>query len=331
MQKLQETQERLFAEIKELISKISSFSNEEDFIAEVGVFTELQEKVISLKNYSEMLSVIRAEENVEQYFERQVINFEIDTKKVDDFSQPVVDIEEELEEELAVEENTVAEKLDEEYFIEKEQIINELAENIEKEKEQEISEITLAKEEMEKKEEEERIHEERRKIIDIPAPVHHHEEKPESKSVSQEESHHETKEHHEKKFKLAHIKGLKATVQSLFDDDPLEHIQEKIDVTHIPEEKKAPSLLKTNLPTDYMEAEKTLPNFKLDINDRIAFTKVLFNGSQVELNQVVNRLNSYATLEQAKEYLSEVYYEKGWEKVDEYAQRLWSLVENKFL
>ena len=37
------------------------------------------------------------------------------------------------------------------------------------------------------------------------------------------------------------------------------------------------------------------------------------------------------TLEQAKEYLSEVYYEKGWEKVDEYAQRLWSLVENKFM
>ena len=84
MQKLQETQERLFAEIKELISKISSFSNEEDFIAEVGVFTELQEKVISFKNYSEMLSVIRAEENLEQDAERQVINFEIDTKKVDD-------------------------------------------------------------------------------------------------------------------------------------------------------------------------------------------------------------------------------------------------------
>lgn len=327
MQKLQETQERLFAEIKELILKISSFSNEEDFITEVGVFKELQEKVISLKNYSEILSVIRAEENLEQDVERQVINFEIDTKKVDDFTQPVAEIEEELEEESAVEENAVAEKLDEEYFIEKEQNINELAKNIEKEKEQEISEITLAKEEMEKKDEEERLHEERRKIVDIPAPVHHHEEK----SVSQEESQHETKEHHEKKFKLAHIKGLKATVQSLFDDDPLEHIQEKIDVTHIPEEKKAPSLLKTNLPTDYMEAEKTLPDFKLDINDRIAFTKVLFKGSQVELNQVVNRLNSYATLEQAKEYLSEVYYEKGWEKVDEYAQRLWSLVENKFM
>ena len=71
------------------------------------------------------------------------------------------------------------------------------------------------------------------KIVDIPAPVHHHEEKSEptseEKIVSQEESHHETKEHHEKKFKLAHIKGLKATVQSLFDDDLLEHIQEKID------------------------------------------------------------------------------------------------------
>ena len=67
-----------------------------------------------------------------------MINFEIDTKKVDDFTQTVAEIEEELEEEPAVEENAVAEKLDEEYFIEKEQNINELAENIEKEKEQEV-------------------------------------------------------------------------------------------------------------------------------------------------------------------------------------------------
>ena len=80
-----------------------------------------------------------------------------------------------------------------------------------------------------------------------------------------------------------------------------------------------------------MEAEKTLPDFKIDINDRVAFTKVLFNGSQVELNQVVSRLNSYATLEQAKDHLSKFIMRKGWERVDEYAQRLWSLVENKFM
>jgi hypothetical protein len=47
------------------------------------------------------------------------------------------------------------------------------------------------------------------------------------------------------------------------------------------------------MPTDYLEAEKLLPDFKLDINDKIAFTKVLFGGSQVELNEVVAKLNSF--------------------------------------
>ncbi|WOC52250.1 hypothetical protein BPO_1603 [Bergeyella porcorum] len=71
--------------------------------------------------------------------------------------------------------------------------------------------------------------------------------------------------------------------------------------------------------------------FKLDLNDRIAFSKMLFGGSQMELNEVVNQLNHFETLDEAKEFLSDMYYEKDWEKVDEYAQRLWILVENKFM
>ena len=55
-------------------------------------------------------------------------------KKVDDFIQPVVEIEEELEEEPVVDENAVAEKLDEEYLLKKEQNINELARKYRKRK-----------------------------------------------------------------------------------------------------------------------------------------------------------------------------------------------------
>ena len=127
----------------------------------------------------------------------------------------------------------------------------------------------------------------------------------------------------EHKFKLANIKGLKK-VESLFDDDPLEHLEEEQPV------KSTGSLLKSNIPTDYMEAEKPKPEFKLDLNDKIAFSKMLFGGSQVEMNNTVNTLNSFSTLDEAKEYLSDLYYQKKWDKVDEYAQRLWSLVENKF-
>ncbi|MFC3159997.1 hypothetical protein ACFOEQ_17235 [Chryseobacterium arachidis] len=165
----------------------------------------------------------------------------------------------------------------------------------------------------------------RRKIVDINRPQIEKEIHPSDESFENLDQY-----QHEKKIKLANIKGMKA-VQSLFDDDHLER--------ELPQEKPAPvgkkedtgSILKTNIPTDFMEAEKKKPEFKLDLNDRIAFSKMLFGGSQSELNEVVANLNSFRSLEDAKEYLSDLYYSKKWNKVDEYAQRLWILVENKFL
>lgn len=125
--------------------------------------------------------------------------------------------------------------------------------------------------------------------------------------ISQEE------QHHEKKIKLPHIKGLK-TVQTLFDDEILATQPATPSVADVSQD---------------IKPSKT--PFKLDLNDRIAFSKMLFGGSQMELNEVVNQLNHFETLDEAKEFLSDMYYEKDWEKVDEYAQRLWILVENKFM
>ncbi|SIQ07449.1 hypothetical protein SAMN05880574_10531 [Chryseobacterium sp. RU37D] len=166
----------------------------------------------------------------------------------------------------------------------------------------------------------------RRKIVEIKRPIPEDKEKPASdESFENLEAYQQ-----EKKIKLANIKGLKA-VQTLFDDD---HLEREVPVERQPPMEKKDdtgSILKTNIPTDFMEAEKPKPQFKLDLNDRIAFTKTLFGGSQSELNEVVGNLNSFKTLEEAKEYLSDLYYQKKWSKVDEYAQRLWILVENKFL
>lgn len=136
--------------------------------------------------------------------------------------------------------------------------------------------------------------------------------------------------HQEKKIKLANIRGLK-NIQTLFDDDPLEREtpHEKVEIPVVKED--TGSLIKTNIPTQFMEAEKPRPEFRLDLNDRIAFTKVLFNGSQTDLNDAISELNRCKNIDEAIEFLSELYYNKKWEKVDEYAQRLWVLVENKFI
>ncbi|MEG1592424.1 hypothetical protein [Chryseobacterium sp.] len=167
----------------------------------------------------------------------------------------------------------------------------------------------------------------RRKIVDIDKPV--------SDKVAEVQKSDESFEnleeyHHEKRIKLANIRGLKS-IQTLFDDDPLERetSHEKVEIPVVKED--TGSLIKTNIPTQFMEAEKQRPEFKLDLNDRIAFTKVLFNGSQTDLNLSISELNKCKDLEEAKEFLSELYYDRKWDKVDEYAQRLWVLVENKFL
>ncbi|WP_336962179.1 hypothetical protein [Chryseobacterium contaminans] len=165
----------------------------------------------------------------------------------------------------------------------------------------------------------------RRKIVEIDKPVPE-----ETDRHPSDESFENLDEYHqEKKIKLANIKGLKA-VQTLFDDDPLERELPKENQFE-PIKEDTGSILKSNIPTNFMEADKPKTEFKLDLNDRIAFSKMLFEGSQADLNETVAHLNQFKTLEEAKEYLSDLYYERKWNKVDEYAQRLWILVENKFL
>ncbi|MDR6488169.1 hypothetical protein J2799_002680 [Chryseobacterium vietnamense] len=164
----------------------------------------------------------------------------------------------------------------------------------------------------------------RRKIVEIDKPV-----REETDKHPSDESFENLEEYHrEKKIKLANIKGMKA-VQSLFDDDHLELSKEEKTTPVVKED--SGSILKSNIPTQFMEADKLKPEFKLDLNDRLAFTKMLFEGSQADLNDTVYQLNQFRTLEEAKEYLSDLYYDRKWNKVDEYAQRLWILVENKFL
>jgi len=169
----------------------------------------------------------------------------------------------------------------------------------------------------------------RGKIVDFETPSSAAEKE---KPASDESFENLEKYHQDKKIRLANIRGLKA-VQTLFDDDHLETPENLEEKPKEIQKEDSGSLLKTNISTEYMEKEKekSKPEFKLDLNDRIAFSKMLFGGSQSELNEVVADLNSFKNLEEAKEYLSDLYYDKKWEKVDEYAQRLWVLVENKFL
>lgn len=386
MQNWRESYDKVFEEMKNLLSELSKSHTYEDILMKENEINQLYQKFSFLK-VSQNFEFSSTEIEPLQIIENQLTNSDSNLISIEDFEEEnkvaeivveetevhdifddvpeveevhsfeEVDAQEDLVEETVLENepvNEIDEVQNEEQIDEViseistplnviEDIINESEETIETqtpeeilleepteklepmqdsqfsfamEKEQPIAEVSnddyearLAEKEAKLKE----LEENRRKIVEF------------SKENTQKVYESQTQaESHDKKFKLAHIKGLKIA-KSLFDDDHLEEEEKPVPV------QTSGSLLKNNVPTDYMEAPKPKPEFKLDLNDRIAFSQYLFNGSQSELNQVVSILNSFNSLEKAKEFLSDIYYERDWKKVDSYAQRLWTLVENRFL
>ena len=71
---------------------------------------------------------------------------------------------------------------------------------------------------------------------------------------------------------------------------------------------------------------------QIGLNDRIAFVKHLFNGSQADFTRVLSQLNSFETESHAKQFINTVVKpDFNWEEKIEYEERFLSLIERKFL
>lgn len=70
----------------------------------------------------------------------------------------------------------------------------------------------------------------------------------------------------------------------------------------------------------------------LGLNDRITFEKYLFDGSGEDLNRVLSQLNSFNTLEEAKNFIEDLVKPdyNNWNGKDEFSSRFMELVEKKF-
>ncbi|SEG18642.1 hypothetical protein SAMN05421847_1664 [Halpernia humi] len=337
MQTIQNLKETLFSDCRTLIQKLNESENAEALITEQGALFQLMEKVSLLKNLDSITKNIEGERHsnleksnaekieTENYIQRlkeeywktleekenQIAELTSQIKLSADRQMVATNIEDDLEE--------IRPKLPlEDFFVSQENSEEEKPENITTEiKEDTILPIleTEKENEVSGKNDEAEKEENRRKIVEF--------DRKDEISVEKEpvfnDFKHET--HAEKKFRLGKIKGL-SVVKSLFDDD-------FSDLSETVIEKKTP-LQSRNMDAKLMEAEKPKLDFRIDLNDKVAFTKLLFKGDEAYLRATINQLNSYKTLQEAKEYLSELYYENGWQKVDDYAQRLWALVENKF-
>ncbi|MBS1571261.1 MAG: hypothetical protein JST62_02545 [Bacteroidetes bacterium] len=327
MQNLLELEEKIFFECQNILDSLSKINSKDELLSKQELFYKLTERISFLKLLEKNQEIFRTE-SILQPSEQEADALTENEMLIDkgDITQPE---DEELEEVIFNNELNEIEPLDTvevQTSVETPKIHSESHFNnseIEEIPNQSIDDEPIAELIKEDVVPETIIEtpsdntENRGKIIDFENKIVPSVEKTE---IDKEEN----TFHTEQKVNLAPIKGMKI-IQSLFDDDPLERIQEN-----------TPNAPKSNIITSSDATNVSTPSkknieFRLDMNDKIAFSKNLFGGSQSEMNDTINILNSFKTLDEAKEYLSDIYYEKKWEKVDDYAQRLWTLVENKFL
>jgi hypothetical protein len=125
-------------------------------------------------------------------------------------------------------------------------------------------------------------------------------------------------------------------------------IKEEIIVETKPEAKEAPAEIEKKKPLEkeskvsIAEKAATAPKkslndvlsgsaLKFGLNDRIAFVKHLFNGSQEDFNRVVSQLNTFTNQQEALDFVEHIVKpEYNWKSKQEFADRFMESLENRF-
>ena len=77
--------------------------------------------------------------------------------------------------------------------------------------------------------------------------------------------------------------------------------------------------------------DKLSTNIQIGLNDRIAFVKNLFAGSQEDFNRVVSQLNTYTSEKEAKKFINKmVKSDYNWSEQEELETRFMEIVERRF-
>jgi hypothetical protein len=77
--------------------------------------------------------------------------------------------------------------------------------------------------------------------------------------------------------------------------------------------------------------DKFAANIQIGLNDRIVFVKNLFNNKQEDYNRVISQLNTFKSVDEAKEFIYKmVKPDYNWSKQEELEARFLEIIERKF-
>ena len=117
--------------------------------------------------------------------------------------------------------------------------------------------------------------------------------------------------------------------------EDLKDVEERRDLT-LEEE------LKDTIPVDVMATlfepvkgtslnDKLQTNIQIGLNDRIAFVKNLFEGSQEDFNRVISQLNTLKTEKEVKKFINKIVKpDYNWSEQEDLENRLMAIIERRF-
>lgn len=176
----------------------------------------------------------------------------------------------------------------------------------------------------------------------------------ESKNKSQEKVVHQLIEEIEPEVSIKEKENKEEKVEEIIEQpfDELESLMFEPDVKEIEtkeevtKEKKVASLedeLKDTIPVDEIASlfdtpsatkslnDKLTTNIQIGLNDRIAFVKNLFDGSQEDFNRVVSQLNTFKSEKEAKNFINKmVKPDYNWAEQEALETRFIEIVERRF-
>jgi hypothetical protein len=120
---------------------------------------------------------------------------------------------------------------------------------------------------------------------------------------------------------------VKAGAEVIFEkSEKVSFTENKIEVTHTETFSKNTEAKVSSL------NDTLIKGINIGLNDRIAFVKQLFSGSNEDYNRVISQISTMDTLEEAQEFVDTMVKPdyNNWEGKDEYAARFMNLIEKKF-
>jgi hypothetical protein len=120
---------------------------------------------------------------------------------------------------------------------------------------------------------------------------------------------------------------VKAGAEVIFEkSEKVSFTENKIEVTHTETVSKHTEAKVSSL------NDTLIKGINIGLNDRIAFVKQLFAGSNEDYNRVISQISTMDTLEEAQEFVDTMVKPdyNNWEGKEDYATRFMNLIEKKF-